>query len=76
MGTGVTPSLGSPKVVMNSGIWMGFTHGRGLSPRRAFACMRNEFYGQAERAISTGQLLVLLRFHIQPINVVVFHGPS
>jgi len=38
--------------------------------------MRNEFYGQAERAISTGQLLVLLRFHIQPINVVVFHGPS
>ena len=34
------------------------------------------FYGQAERAISTGQLNVLLRFHIQPIDVIVFHGPS
>lgn len=34
------------------------------------------FYGQAERAISTGQLNALLRLHIQPINVVVFHGPS
>ena len=29
---------------------------------------------QAERAISTGKLHALLRFHIQPINVVVFHG--
>ena len=34
------------------------------------------FYGQAERAISNGQLNVLLRLHIRPINVVVFHGPS
>ncbi len=33
------------------------------------------FYGQAERAISTGQLNALLRLHIQPIHVVVFHGP-
>ena len=31
---------------------------------------------QAERAISTGQLRALLRFHIRPINVVVFHGSS
>ena len=31
---------------------------------------------QAERAISTGQLHALLRFHIRPINVVVFHGSS
>ena len=29
---------------------------------------------QADRAISTGQLHALLRFHIRPINVVVFHG--
>ena len=29
---------------------------------------------QANRAISTGQLHALLRFHIQPINVVVYHG--
>lgn len=31
---------------------------------------------QAGRAISTGQLHALLRFHIRPINVVVFHGSS
>ena len=36
----------------------------------------SKFYGQAERAISTGKLNVLLRLHIRPINVVVFHGPS
>ena len=36
----------------------------------------SKFYGQAERAISNGKLNVLLRFHIRPINVVVFHGPS
>ena len=29
---------------------------------------------QADRAISTGKLHTLLRFHTQPINVVVFHG--
>ena len=28
---------------------------------------------QADRAISTGKLHTLLRFHTQPINVVVFH---
>jgi hypothetical protein len=40
------------------------------------AVVQSKFYGQAERAISTGQLNALLRLHIQPINVVVFHGPS
>jgi hypothetical protein len=39
-------------------------------------CIYSTFYGQAERAISNGQLNVLLRLHIRPINVVVFHGPS
>ena len=29
---------------------------------------------QADRAISTGQLHVLPRFHTRPIDVVVFHG--
>ncbi len=29
---------------------------------------------QADRAISTGKLHALLRFHTRPINVVVFHG--
>ena len=28
---------------------------------------------KADRAISTGKLHTLLRFHTQPINVVVFH---
>src|SRR6201987_2994648 len=36
----------------------------------------SKFYGQAERAISTGKLHALLRFHLQPINQVVFLGPS
>ena len=31
---------------------------------------------QAGRAISTGQLHALLRFHTRPIDVVVFHGSS
>ena len=31
---------------------------------------------KAERAISTGQLHALLRFHTRPINVVVYHGSS
>ena len=35
--------------------------------------MNNE-NDQANRAISTGKLHALLRFHTRPINVVVFHG--
>ena len=31
---------------------------------------------QACRAISTGQLNALLRVHLRPIDVVVFHGPQ
>ena len=38
--------------------------------------MPSKFYGQAERAISTGKLHALLRFHIQPIKHVVFVCPS
>ena len=33
-------------------------------------------YGQASRAISTGQLHASPRFHTRPINLVVFKGPS
>ena len=43
---------------------------RRVGPRRVLQTA----YNQANRAISTGQLHVLPRFHIQPINVVVFHG--
>jgi hypothetical protein len=50
----------------------------GLPPfKRAFIiekamAMANE-NDQADRAISTGKLHALLRFHTRPINVVVFH---
>ena len=36
----------------------------------------SKFYGQAERAISNGQLNISLCFHIRPIDVIVYHGPS
>ena len=35
--------------------------------------LASKFYGQALGLISTGQLNALLRFHTQPINVVVYH---
>ena len=38
-------------------------------------CAESEFYGQAERAISNGQLNTSLCLHIRPINVVVYHSP-
>eukprot|EP00658_Telonema_sp_P-2_P080208 TRINITY_DN7938_c0_g1_i13.p1 TRINITY_DN7938_c0_g1~~TRINITY_DN7938_c0_g1_i13.p1 ORF type:complete len:107 (+),score=4.46 TRINITY_DN7938_c0_g1_i13:109-429(+) len=34
----------------------------------------NVFGLEIDRTISTGQLHALLHFHIQPIDVVVFHG--
>src|SRR3954467_1739778 len=36
----------------------------------------SKFYGQAERAISTGKLHALRRFHFQPIKHVVYVCPS
>ena len=36
-------------------------------------CLRE--LGQAARPISTGELRALQRFHIQPINLVVYKGP-
>ena len=36
----------------------------------------SKFYGQAERAISTGKLHALLHLHIQPIKQVIFLCPS
>src|SRR6266571_5554090 len=44
--------------------------------RRVLADAPGKFYGQAERAISTGKLRALPRFHLQPINQVIFLGPS
>ena len=82
MGTGGTPSLQSPK----SDVEIGSRYGLqlrlnidGPQPRRLapqLLCIHSKFYGQAERAISNGQLSPLLDLHIRPINVVVYDGPS
>ena len=37
-------------------------------------CSPSSGKDQADRAISTGQLHALLRFHTRPIDVVVYHG--
>ena len=39
-------------------------------------CLSVTGSNQAYRAISTGQLNALLRLHLRPIDVVVFHGPQ
>ena len=39
-------------------------------------CLAVTGSNQANRAISTGQLNALLRLHLRPIDVVVFHGPQ
>ena len=49
--------------------WRARTLVYGGTPQRSF-------YGQAERAISNGELHALLRFHLRPIDVIVYHGPS
>ena len=43
-------------------------------PREGLAAMRGGLVSSANRAISTGQLRGLPRFHLRPIDVVVFHG--
>ena len=40
------------------------------------SCACSRCYGQAERAISNGQLNALLRLHIRPIKLVVYQCPS
>ena len=45
------------------------------SQRARLVFVENE-NDQVERAISTGQLHALRRFHIRPIDVVVYHGSS
>ena len=50
--------------------------------RRGLGAARGRWWGagvagawdQADRAISTGQLHGLPRFHLRPIDVVVYHG--
>ena len=38
--------------------------------------LQGEKIDQASRPISIAQLHTLLRFHLQPINLVVYEGPS
>ena len=45
--------------------------GLGLAAARGQSCLG---VSSANRAISTGQLRGLPRFHLRPIDVVVFHG--
>ena len=55
----------------------GFAAARGRCPaeRRSAAAFPEKRRGSsAARAISTGQLRGLPRFHLRPIDVVVFHG--
>jgi hypothetical protein len=69
MGTGGTPALQSPKSENR------VSNIDGQQVTNCAVSVYSTFYGQAERAISNGKLNVLLRLHIRPINVVVFHGP-
>ena len=49
----------------------------GCSGRCTLQITSNQgIYGQVKRPISTGQLNALLRLHLQPINVVIYHGSS
>jgi hypothetical protein len=52
----------------------GFTAVRGFGLRLVESLRR--WADQADRAIRTGWLHTLLRFHLRPIDVVVFHGSS
>ena len=44
--------------------------------RRVICSLTVTGSNQAYRAISTGQLNALLRLHLRPIDVVVYHGPQ
>ena len=51
------------------------SRGLGAARGREGGCRSMTSAGdQADRAISTGQLHGLLRFHLRPIDVVVYHG--
>ena len=64
MGTGVTPPLWPPKIVVKGIPKTGWCPSK--TPEQARAC-----FLPSPRPISTGQLNVLPRLHFRPINVVV-----
>ena len=72
MGSGVLLALGPPDRERHAqrchfGVTMLSKDAFGRSPASSGS-------NQAYRAISTGQLNALLRLHLRPIDVVVFHG--
>src|SRR5690606_28559176 len=74
MGTGVAPALwrvGKTAGRDALGQSNSFEGSRGIA-----SSARPWVDGQAARAISTGQLHALLRFHLRPIDVLVLDGPS
>ncbi len=56
-----------------SDFWTFRAYGR-RAPVHSFKWALLNESNQVDRAISTGKLHALLRFHTRPINVVVFHG--
>ena len=74
MGTGGSSSLGSPRSRLTTGSNIDGRSESQMMLRYMYVCSRD--YGQAERAISNGQLNALLRLHIRPIKLVVFQCPS
>ena len=72
MGTGGSLSLESPR---RSGLNIDGPRFGTASLRSRLGrtlCVNSKFYGQAERAISNGQLNALLRLHTRPIKLVVY----
>jgi hypothetical protein len=64
MGTGVTPPLWPPETMLKN---------RVVPCERSIASTGR--FVPSPRPISTGRLNALLRLHLRPINVVVYHGP-
>jgi hypothetical protein len=80
MGTGGSLSLWSPRTWVTKGLLNILTGHFTVMPLYGSAsnacCARSKFYGQAEWAISNGQLNVLPHLHIRPIKLVVYQCPS
>jgi hypothetical protein len=86
-GRGAVPDvirdLAGPKGYGNISVVPGFVYvlltfpeGVGCVISRTLICLAVSGSDQANRAISTSQLNALLRLHLWPIDVVVFHGPQ
>ena len=72
MGTGGALALEPPESVEKRFGAEQVTDGRLRSrPEVHFQKPQGSFYGQAERAISNGELHTLLYFHLRPIHVLV-----